>query len=212
MKIRLAIIEDHMLVLQGYTLYFSNTATINVMDTFMTGTLFMEIFPKIHHAIDVVLLDLRLPDCNGQDIIAWIRTYYPAIKILVLSSDEDTTTIVQCIYKGADGYMIKNCSYLELEQAITKVYNNHTHLPDTISWNTIKKMEPQLELIASIKPNELVFLKHTASDLSYGEIASLMNKSPKTIDNYRNDLFQKLHVKNRTGLVLKAIEYNLIRI
>ena len=212
MKIRIAIIEDHQLVLQSYELYFKNTGTVKVMDTFNGGTVFQKNFPRIHHAIDLVLLDLKLPDHKGTDIIGWIKTHYPKVKILVLSSYEDTATIVQCICKGADGYMIKNCSYSELEEAIVKVYNHMPHLPDTISWATVKAMAPQMKLITSLKPQELEFLQHTASDRSYGEIALLMNKSPKTVDNYRNDLFRKLQVRNRTGLVLKALAYNLISI
>jgi len=210
MKINTVIIDDHKLVVQSYLQHFENHEEIAIIQTFLTVDEVLQLLPTIKNKVQVVLLDLKLHHHKGQDLIPYIKALAPHIQILILSTYEEPTTVAQCKYLGADGYMVKYCSYTELVQAICKIAQNQQVWPSDIPSTTLMKLQAYWAWISELKQHELEFIQHCNSEMTYAEIADLMQKSVRTIHNYRDELFRKFEVNSRLGLINKASSFNLL--
>lgn len=210
MKINTLIVDDHWLLIQSYMQYFQDHETIKIIEYFENVQDVKLHLPIIKNSVHVMMLDLKLNEQKGQDLIPYVKALAPHIRILVLSSYDDYNTIAQCKFLGADGYMVKKCSYTELSQAIIKLTQNQQVWPSDIALNVLHKVQEEWTWISELKPNELQFLIYCDSEMTYAEIATLMQKSERTLDNYRDELFRKFGVNTRLGLIRKAMSYNLL--
>lgn len=210
MKINIVIIDDHKLVVQSYLQHFEGHEEVTIIQTFSDTAAVMQLLPVIKNQVHVVLLDLKLSNEKGQDLIPYIQTLAPHLKILILSTYNDHATVAQCKFLGADGYMVKDCSYTELVQAICKIAQNEEVWPADIPATTLRKLQNEWSWITALKQNEIEFIKHCDSEMTYAEIATLMKKSVRTIHNYRDELFRKFEVNSRLGLIRKASNFNLL--
>ena len=152
---------------------------------------------------DIILMDINMPIMNGIETTKWLKENFPNVHVLALSVEDDEKTILEMIKSGAGGYLLKDVDKNILENALltileTRIY--YTKLVNEAILHSLNKEKEQL------KDTEITFLKLICTELTYKEIADKMHLSPKTIDGYRDQLFVKLNVKNRIGLVLFAIK------
>jgi DNA-binding NarL/FixJ family response regulator len=165
---------------------------------------------------DIILMDVSMPKMDGFASVEWLKEKYPTVKVLVVSMVEKEETIVKMLKLGVKGYLCKDVEPMELGEALEAVNNKGYYYTDFITRKLVHSLqngntEKQKELETNpINNQEKQFLELACSELTYAEIAEKMCLSPKTIDGYRNSLFEKLRVKSRIGLVLFAIKNKLV--
>jgi DNA-binding NarL/FixJ family response regulator len=159
---------------------------------------------------DIILLDLNMPVMSGEETMDWMKKHKPEIPVLVLTMQDNDQLMINMLSKGVQGYLLKDISPIILKKALDDTLSfGYYHTPK-VSLALIKSLNYPINSIHDLKDHELDLLKLCCSDKTYKEIADIMHLSPKTIDGYRHNLFTKLDVKSRVGLVLYAIKNKII--
>jgi two-component system, NarL family, invasion response regulator UvrY len=167
---------------------------------------------------DIVLLDINMPEMDGYETAQWIKINHPEIKVLALSMYDNETSIIRMLKSGARGYILKDSEPAELKAAIHALMEKGFYYSDLVSgklMHAINKMEDEsgdLKSLVPLNDRETDFLKYACTELTYKEIADKMFVSPRTIDGYRDTLFEKLHMKTRVGLVMYAIKNGIVNV
>lgn len=210
-QIQVAIADDHTLLRKALAKLVNSFEEYNILFEADNG---MEIKKKIneHLVPDLVLLDVNMPRMDGFETAAWLNKNYPKIKVLALSMFSDERTIIRMLRKGARGYILKNIEPEELKKALDSVMKKDFYLSEDISGKIISGLHKDIDRVEdspSLTQREKEFLSLICSEITYKEIAAKMFVSPRTVDEYRNSLFEKLKVKSRVGLVMYAIRNGL---
>lgn len=165
---------------------------------------------------DILLLDINMPKMDGIQTVQWLNEHFPLVKILVVSMVETEETILKMLHHDIKGYLCKDVEPAELSTALKTIASGGFYYTDYITGklvHSLKTMGTGLPKEArNLSERELKFLELACSDDTYQEIASKMRLSPKTIDGYREDLFEKFKVKSRVGLALYAVKNNLVKL
>ena len=213
-KIQVAIADDHTLLRKALAKLVNSFEDYSILFEADNG---MEIKKKIneHLVPDLVLLDVNMPRMDGFETAAWLNKNYPKIKVLALSMLSDERTIIRMLRQGARGYILKNVEPEELKKALDSLVKKNFYLSEEISGKIISGLHQDMdrvEELSSLTPREKEFLSLICSEITYKEIAAKMFVSPRTVDEYRNSLFEKLKVKSRVGLLMYAIRNGLVEI
>ncbi len=212
-KHTVAIVDDHSLFASSLEKLINSFSHFRVLFHAKNGKEFKEIIEEGSVLPDIVLLDINMPVMNGFETAEWIMDNHPKIKILALSMEDDEQTILKMLRKGAKGYLLKDIHPEILSVALKELIEKGFYHSEKVSETLLHSISPDEEgVIMDFKENELIFLQLTCSEMTYKEIADVMDLSPKTIDGYRQDLFKRLKIKNRVGLVIFALKKNLIKI
>ncbi len=167
---------------------------------------------------DVVLMDINMPEMDGFQTTQWLKQNHPEVKVLALSMYDNENSIIRMLKCGAKGYILKDSEPAELKAAIEAVMNKGFYYSDLVSGkliHAINKLDDDdngLKSLIQLNDRETDFLKYACTEMTYKEIADKMFVSPRTIDGYRDALFEKLHVKTRVGLVMYAIKNGVVNI
>lgn len=214
-KIQVAIIDDHALL---------RTALARLVNSFEGYMVMLEadngkdLRSRImqHQVPDIVLLDVNMPEMDGFETTQWLHKNYPHIKVLVLSMLSDEKTIIKMFRLGAKGYLLKNTDQEELKTALDSVMDKNVYLSEYVSNKLVsglhKDADKEDSKPVSLNDKEREFLRWTCTELSYKEIAEKMYLSPRTIDDYRQSLFNKLKVHSRVGLVMYSIKNGITEV
>jgi two-component system, NarL family, invasion response regulator UvrY len=166
---------------------------------------------------DVVLMDINMPEMDGCEATEWLRGNYPSIKVLALSMYNNESAIIRMLKSGAKGYILKDSTPPELDAAINAMINHGFYYSELLNGKIINAINKMGDISADIAKlillhdKETEFLKLCCSELTYKEIAEKLSVSPRTIDTYRDTLFEKLHVKTRIGLVMYAVKNGIMQ-
>lgn len=209
----LVIVDDHLLVADSLKMLIGMFTGYNVLYHAKNGYDLQQKINSEETVPDVILLDVNMPIMNGYDTMEWLATEHPNIKVLTLSMDDDEQMILKMLSRGANGYLPKDIHPEALKNALNEVMEKGYYHSDKVAETLLNSLKPKEEApTIRLKENELKFLQLSCSDLTYNEIAERMFLSPKTIDNYRGELFKRFKVKNRIGLVIFGLRNNLISI
>lgn len=213
-QIQVAVADDHSLL---------RSALARLINTFEGYTVVMEadngrdLCDKIESNVlpDIVLLDLNMPEMDGFETTQWLHKKYPHVKVLTLSMLSDERSIIKIFRLGAKGYLLKNADPSELKQALDAIMNKNVYLSEYVSGKLVSGLHNDAdvddrEVVLNEKERE--FLRWACSELSYKDIAEKMYLSPRTIDDYRQSLFNKLKVHSRVGLVMYAIKNKIVEL
>ena len=208
METQVALVDDHHLFrseiasiiqkLDGYRVIFEASNGEELIGNILLG-----------HKPDIVMLDINMPVMNGINSVSWLRSAQPEIKLIVLSTSDEPEKVLAMLKLGIRGYLLKSAEAYEYEQALKKVSHNDIYYPDFVTKYLLDTIIPVTDH-SRLNLREIQFLKLASSELTYKEIADQMRVSVRTVDGYRDQLFDKLHVKSRVGLVLYAIKNKLI--
>ena len=206
---KVALVDDHTLLSEaigGLVRQFINFEVVNIS---VNGKEFIDYLETPDsEKPDVVLMDVKMPVMGGVETTKYLSKHYPKIKVLALSVEEEEHVVMQMIRSGAKGYLLKDTRKSILEQALLEVINYGFYYTNTVE-RIVKQTENLQEDEIVLKERELEFIKHACTEMTYKQIAEKMFLSPKTIEGYRESVFQKLGLKNRTGLVIYAIKNNI---
>jgi DNA-binding NarL/FixJ family response regulator len=209
-KIKIALVDDHTLFRSGLSNLLSEFEDLDIAFEATNGV-DLQSKIKLHDDVQVILMDINMPVMDGFSTTKWIKENYPKCYILALSMFEDEKSIINMIKAGANGYLLKQSKPSEVLSAISSIIEKGFYINEHVTGRllvSVKNEHPAFTLTEK----ELTFLQHCSTELTYKEIAGLMNVSPRTVDNYRESLFAKLNLKSRTGLVVYAIKNGLIKI
>jgi DNA-binding NarL/FixJ family response regulator len=159
---------------------------------------------------DIMLLDVNMPVMDGVKTATAISQKYPLIKSVALSMKDDDASVINMIRAGCCAYLLKDIHPDELEKALTEVYVKGYYNADVCNINYRRLIIKATDDAIFFSEKERTFLKLASSDLTYKQISAEMQLSERTVDGYREALFQKLNVQSRVGMVLEAIRRNLV--
>jgi two-component system, NarL family, invasion response regulator UvrY len=210
-KIQVAIADDHTLLRKALAKLIGSFDNYSVLFEADNGK---GVKAKIaqHIIPDIVLLDVNMPGMDGYETAHWLFGNFPQIRVLALSMFSDERTIIKMLRLGAKGYILKNIDPDELKKALDSVMKKNFYLSEYISGKIISGLHKDLdkpEEQINLTDKEREFLHLICSEITYKDIALKMFVSPRTVDDYRNTLFEKLKVKSRVGLVMYAMRNGL---
>jgi len=211
-KIQVAVADDHTLMRKALAKLISSFDAYSVLFEAGNGK---DVKDQLtNHVIpDIVLLDVNMPGIDGYETARWIYKNYPQVKVLALSMFSDENIIIRMLKLGAKGYIMKNVEPEELKLALDSIVKKDFYLSDYISGKIISGLHREVDMPDEpvvLNDKEKEFLQLVCSELTYKDIAVKMFVSPRTVDDYRNSLFEKLKVKTRVGLVMYAIKNGLV--
>jgi DNA-binding NarL/FixJ family response regulator len=207
---KIIIVDDHLLFSQSLKLLINSFDDFEVVNSFENGKEFINhLQENPDNNVDLVLLDVNMPILDGLSTIKWIKENQPNLNVIALSVNNDDETIIKMITNGAKGYLLKDTSPKIFQEAIIAVIEKGFYFTELVSSILINRIDNDSKKII-LKEKELIFLKLACTEKTYKEIAEEMFLSPKTIDGYREVLFEKLEIKTRIGLVLYAIKNKIV--
>ena len=206
--IQIALVDDHRLFRSGIAALINDFIGYTVIFEAANGD---EMINKIKPDLkpDIILLDINMPGMNGINTARWLKTAYPEIQIIVLSMFDDSDKVMSMLKLGVRGYLLKDAEPIEFERALQKVSEGEVYYPEFVTRLLVDSINNPVDF-EKLNIREIEFLKLVATELTNKEIADQMRISVRTVDGYRDQLFEKLHVKSRVGLVLYAIKNKLI--
>jgi len=206
MKKTIAIVDDHTLIAQALKGIISNFNNFEVIFECENDR---ELITKIAHLRnlpDIVMLDISMPEMNGFDTALWLNENFPEIKIMALSMQNDEQGVIKMIRNGAKSYLLKNTHPRDLEIALNKMIEDGFYYPEWVSKIIYTNINGTASSsVSKLTEREKEFLRYTITEMNYKEIAELMCCSPRTVESYRDNLFEKLGLKTRVGLAVYAI-------
>jgi DNA-binding NarL/FixJ family response regulator len=212
MKTTVVIVDDHLLIAKALKEIISKFADFQVLFECENG---LDLQEKIiiNGVPKIVLLDISMPKMNGFETAKWLTKQYPDTMIMALTMHDDDKSVIQMIKNGAKAYMLKNSSPVELQKALTGLVNNGFYYPDWASgivYGSIHNTNVANNLKVNLTEKEKELLKYVTTEMSYKEIAEIMCCSPRTVESYRDTLFEKLNLKSRVGLAVFAMKNNFV--
>ncbi|MBT2161311.1 response regulator transcription factor [Zobellia barbeyronii] len=208
MKHTIAIVDDHLLIANALSNTISNFNHFEVKYICENG---LDLQEKIkgNSMPKIVLLDISMPVMDGFETAKWLKENHPDILIMALSMQDDDQSLIKMIKNGAKGYMLKNVHPNELEIALNNLVEKGYFFPEWAASKVFTSLSENTNETVSkinISDREKEFLKFSTSEMNYKQIAEKMFCSPRTIENYRDSLFEKLELKSRVGLAVYALK------
>jgi two-component system, NarL family, invasion response regulator UvrY len=207
-KIKLALADDHTLFRKGVEELIEDFDNMEVICSVDNGKDLISKMQSAKTLPDVCLLDINMPGLNGFDTAKAIKEKWPDIKILAVSVYDSEFNILGMLRAGAGGYILKDSQPAILRKAIESLHEHGFYHSELVTGKILHQYisKPKELTTAELNDNEIQFLKLCCTEMTYREIADIMKISHRTIDGYRDQLFLKLSIKSRTGLVIYALK------
>jgi two-component system invasion response regulator UvrY len=223
--IKIAIADDHALFRKGIIKLLDPDRFQLLFDVPNGKALIGKIMEGEALVPDVIIMDIEMPGMNGYETVAWLKANHPFIKVLVVSMVDKEESLVRMMQLGVKGYLSKIMEPEDLYAALKAIVNGEYYFTDIATNKLIHYIQKSdtmpegrtgmllaHELWSSLNVGQKTFITHACTEMTYEEIADIMCLSPKTIDKYRDAVFEKFDVKNRVGLVLYAIKNGIVTI
>ena len=164
---------------------------------------------------DIILLDIVMPVMDGFETATWLKQNHPQILVVALTMQHDDDSLIKMIQCGAKGYLHKNVHPAELEKALDMVLQKGFYYPDWATsrvLNNIATAHDKQPANFTLTGREKEFMKYACTELTYKEIGEKMFCSVRTVEGYRDALFEKLGMKTRVALALYAVKIGLVKL
>ncbi|MHC5353405.1 response regulator [Myroides sp. LJL115] len=206
--IHIAITDDHPLLLEGLTTILSKEENFQVVGCYADAQ-------KMHQglaqtSVDVLLLDINLPDANSIELIEPLKQKYPDLHIIIISVHNEYAVINSVMQQGAKGYIQKNASVEYIIEAIHSIMAGETFLCPQTQEVIQKKADGALNSVPKLTRREKEILLEAAQGLTTSEMAEKLFISPHTVESHRKNLIEKFGTKNLSSAIKLATEYGLI--
>ncbi|SIT22924.1 two component transcriptional regulator, LuxR family [Chryseobacterium ureilyticum] len=206
--IKVAITDDHPLLLEGLKNILGSSDTIDVVDCFKSVSEMNEGLAK--HNVDILLLDINLADINSIELIKPLKKKYENLQIIMLSVHNELPVINSTLAEGALGYIQKNASVSEILEGINTVYTGNRFLCSQTTSVLEKKTADGLHQVPKLTRREKEILAEAAKGLTTNQMAEKLFISPHTVESHRKNLIEKFQTANLSSAIKLAIEYGLI--
>ncbi|SER45608.1 response regulator [Pedobacter rhizosphaerae] len=207
-KVTLAIVDDHPVVIEGLQNILKNHDRIEIVGSFINGKDFISFIEN--SKVDVVLLDISLPDINGIALCREIKKSSPKTSILALSNHDERSMIMKMIENGASGYLLKNTSVDELIRCIEEAVNGNITFSSAVKEIISNPGLGDFREAVRLTKREKEILSLVALGKTTQTIADELFLSKLTVETHRKHLLQKFKVKNVAELIKIASQDNLL--
>jgi DNA-binding NarL/FixJ family response regulator len=209
MKIKVGLVDDHQLFLKSLSLMLETLNDFEVVVEALNGQDLQQKLAARPVLPDLMLIDVNMPVMDGIQTTAWLQEHYPAIKPVALSMNDKDSAIIKMFKAGCCAYLLKDVHPTLLEKALREVHTKGYYNTDAVQFSPgrlLNRMEKEVVLT----PKEAEFLPLACSEMTYKQIAAEMNVTERTVDGYREALFQKFGVQSRVGLCLEALRKEFV--
>lgn len=215
LKPGVVLVDDHALLRSGLASLISGFGEFEIIFEACDGK---DLIRQLQHSRrpDIILLDINMPEMDGFETACWLRRNYPEIRVLALSMYDTDSSIVRMLRSGVKGYILKDIDAGELRAALDSVMEKGYYYTDLVTGkllhtiNHFNEPETRMRRLLTLNERELEFMKLVCTEWTYKEIADRMYLSPRTIDGYRDALFEKLNVRTRVGLAMYAVKNGIV--
>ena len=215
--LKIILVDDHVLVRDGIKALLAHENALEVIAEASNGNEALEIIPE--HQPDMLIVDIRMPEMTGNELVRIVSSKFPKIKTLILSMHDAQEYVLEAIEAGADGYMLKGASKVELLKALETISNDGKYFSGDVSSILINNLNPTKNNNTTNKSSvnkfnlskrEMQVLSIILKGKSNKEIAEELEVSRRTAEVHRYNLMKKLNVKNLIELSNKAREFDLV--
>lgn len=214
MPIYIAIAEDNSFALQGLKNRLAKHPEIEIKHTAKNGKELLKNLQK-NHNIDLVLMDLQMPEMDGIAATSAVKTKYPQIKVLILTTFDDDEYLFNAILAGASGYLLKEDNGTEIFQAIMDTLSGGAAMSPVIALKTLQLVRQPISKEQKVEDfgltqREIELLTQLKNGLTYEEIASNLHISYHTVRKHIENIYRKLQVGNKLEAVKKASDNRIV--
>ncbi|MDQ2719933.1 MAG: response regulator transcription factor [Bacteroidota bacterium] len=211
---KIALIDDHTIFCDSLSSLVNEFEGFSVCWTANDGVKAIQLLEQKENLPDIILLDIIMPGMSGIEVAKWIFENKKDTKVLALTMEEDDNSVIQMLQYGLKGYLLKSVGAEELLTALQQVVKYGYYYTPIITGNIHKQIEKRIVNgnAPELGEREKELLNYLCTDMSYAEISKKMFLSESTVDTYRARLFEKFEVKNRIGLVLKAVHMDIVKL
>ncbi len=211
--IKIMLVDDHKLIREGIRQLIEFNDDMEVVSEYSNGS---ECLANIDNDdVDIILLDINMPEINGLELLSSIRKKRNSVKVLMLTVHNEVEYIVKATNLGVNGYILKDAGFEELKNAIYAVYKGELYIqPKLIPYlnSYLIRKDRDTEIIKTLTNREIEVLKLVAVGDSNRDVANALGISERTIKNHISNIFKKIDVNDRTQAAVFAIKNNLISI
>jgi two-component system NarL family response regulator len=204
-KIRLVVIDDQAVVRQGFVSLINTVADMEVVAEGTNGQQAIDLYRE--HKPDVMLIDLRMPVLSGVEAISVLRKEFPGARIIVLTTYDGDEDIYRSLQAGAQGYLLKDVFFEDLEEAIRKVHAGSRRIPAVVAERLAERMSG-----SDLTGRELEVLQQIVAGRSNKEIGTHLNISEATVKSHINNILSKLGVSDRTQAATTALQRGIVHL
>jgi hypothetical protein len=214
--VKIALTDDHILLRNALASMLDNTGECKVVIQANNGQDLIQTL-KSGQQLDIVILDLNMPIMDGHETAIRLHKEFPDLKVLMLTMYDSDLALIRLLQAGVRGFMKKDIHPQEMLAAIRSVvetgyfYSAQTGSKLAGLFREIHDKNALYHKIM-LSDQEVAFLKLACTEMTYKEIAEKMNLNPRAVDGIRDDLFHRLDIKSRVGLVMYSIKHGLVTI
>ena len=210
--VRVMIVDDQAIVRQGLKVMLEQDENIKVTQEAENGKEAITILEK-NHLIDVILMDVRMPVMNGMEATRTIKSRWPEVKIIILTTFNDEQYAMETLKDGASGFLLKTADSKQLIRAVYSALNDgmpiHEDVTAKVIPNLMKREEEKVEIPEYLTDRELAIIKRVGEGKTNKEIAEELFLSVGTVKNHISAILQKLELRDRTQLAIFAVKHHL---
>jgi two-component system NarL family response regulator len=197
------VIDDQAVVRQGFVSLIKTVPDMEIVGEGSNGQEALDLFRRLQP--DITLMDLRMPELSGAEAIKQIRVEFPSARIIVLTTFDGDEDIYRAVQAGAQGYLLKDMFFEELEAAIRKVHAGARLIPGSVAERLAARMSS-----SELTGRELEVLRHIVDGQSNKEIGNTLNISEATVKSHINNILSKLGVSDRTQAATTALQRGIV--
>lgn len=205
----IVIVDDHPIVIEGLSALLQADKDLHVIATFTAGQAFLSFLPDAGF-IDIVLLDITLPDINGVEVCKQIKKISPETKVLIISNHSERSIILQMLQQGASGYLLKNASSEELVRCIYDVLDGKVAFSAEVMTIMTRPLQNEPKVTPHLTKREKQVLGMIATGKTSASIAEELCVSQFTVETHRRNLMQKFEAGNTAALIRMAAAQQLL--
>ena len=208
--IRILVTDDHAVVRKGLVMVLRQEPDFDVVGEAENGRAGLDAAQGL--IPDIALIDLVMPEMDGQEMALALRRSNPNIKIIMLTGTEVDDRVYDLVAAGVEGYVLKNIEPGELVRAIRAVAHGEAYLHPDVMKKILSQTQSQPTRSATLTPRELEVLEWMTTPNTYKQIGTQLNVSEETVRSHAKNILEKLKQPNRTQAVLAAVKMGLIEL
>lgn len=215
-KRKIVLVDDHVIVRNGLKELIEKLGDYAVVGELDSGMAFLDALPMVP-APDLAIIDLNMPGMSGDELVVQLRQSGNQVPVLILTLDSDEATIIRLFRNGVRGFLKKNCSAEILKNALESILATGYYHNEFLTLSLRNDAAPappseQEKILAQLTDREREFLKLVCDEkeYTYEQIAVQLSVAPRTVDGYRESIFDKFAIKSKTGLVLFVLKHQLL--
>lgn len=210
--IKILLADDHQIIREGLASLLQVESDMKIVAQANDGLDAVKLTQQL--SPDVVVMDIAMPDLNGIEAAYQIADVCPNVKIIALSMHSDKRYIIEMLRAGAAGYLLKDCAFEELADAIRAVYNGETYLNPSMSAMLIEScvrnpVDEKSSVFTVLSTRERQVLQLLAESNTTKQVAKILHISPKTVETHRAKIMSKLNLDNIAALTKYAVREGL---